>query len=252
MVDGGAKPADAAAAGLDAAADAATTATRFSFFVTSIQAMRELSGSQDGFGGDLRFNERTGLAGADKICRTIAEKSLPGAGQKTWRAFLSASTGGANGGPVNAIDRVGEGPWYDRRGLLMAMNRLGLLAGPRPNGDARITSDLPNERGEPNHGGTDNHDTLTGTNKQGHYGGGGAGSTCNDWTTKVGATGRPMVGHAWPRNPGNLSNGGNWMSDHTAPGCAAGVNITSGGGSIPASVGGGGGYGAIYCFALTP
>ncbi len=31
---------------------------RFSFFVTSLEAMRELSGSQDGFGGDLG-----GLAG---------------------------------------------------------------------------------------------------------------------------------------------------------------------------------------------
>ena len=43
--------------------------------------MRELSGSQDGFGGDLRFGEATGLAGADKICTTIAEQSMPGSGR---------------------------------------------------------------------------------------------------------------------------------------------------------------------------
>ena len=78
---------------------------------------------------------------------------------------------GPNGTPVNAIDRIGEGPWYDRRGLLVSMNRQGLLAGPRPVGDAKITSDLPNERGEPNHMGVDNHDTLTGSNKQGQYSG---------------------------------------------------------------------------------
>jgi hypothetical protein len=99
---------------------------KFSFFVTSIGAMRELSKSQDGFGGDLRFGEATGLAGADKICRTIAEKSMPGAGQKTWRAFLS--TIGYNGQPqVNAIDRIGAGPWYDRLGRVVAQSKTAIL-----------------------------------------------------------------------------------------------------------------------------
>jgi hypothetical protein len=103
-------------AGADAAGGAggspgdAGTGARFSFFVTSLAAMRELSGSQQGFGGDLRFGEATGLAGADKICRTIAEKAAPGAGQKTWRAFLSASAGGPGGGPVHAVERVARGP----------------------------------------------------------------------------------------------------------------------------------------------
>ncbi len=36
--------------------------------------MRKLANSQDGFGGDLRFGEKTGLEGADKICRTLAEE----------------------------------------------------------------------------------------------------------------------------------------------------------------------------------
>ena len=62
---------------------AAAPGEHFSFFVTSLEAMRELSGSQDGFGGDLRYGEADGLTGADKICREIAESSLPGAGQKT-------------------------------------------------------------------------------------------------------------------------------------------------------------------------
>jgi hypothetical protein len=214
--------------------------------------MRELSGSQQGFGGDLRFGEATGLAGADKICRTIAEKAVPGAGQKTWRAFLSASAGGPGGGPVHAIERVGEGPWYDRMGRLFSMNRQGLLAGPRPQGDPAVVSDFPNELGVPNKQGTDNHDTLTGSDKQGRFAGASMAVTCNDWTSAVGATGRPMIGHAWPRNPGSLGNGGHWISDHSAPGCAPGVNITSGGGGGGATVGGGGGYGGIYCFALTP
>src|SRR6185436_17897407 len=87
---------------------------RFSFFVTSLASLRKLSGSQSGFGGDLRYGETgdgAGLRGADKICAAIAELSMPGASAKQWRAFLSATAGGANGSAVNAIDRIGAGPW---------------------------------------------------------------------------------------------------------------------------------------------
>jgi hypothetical protein len=225
----------------------------FSFFVTSIESMRQLSGSANGFGGDLRYGEATGLEGADKLCRTIAEAALPGAGEKTWRAFLSASTGGTNGGAVNAIDRIGEGPWYDRNGRLVAQNKAALLSGSRPLADAQIKNDLPNERGEPNHQGVDNHDVLTGSTNQGKFSGTQSG-TCNDWTSAVGSTGKPMCGHAWPRS-GSTGSGSNWMSDHQVPGCAAGVNLSNtggGGGTGSSTVGGSGGYGAIYCFALTP
>ncbi|ATB42417.1 hypothetical protein CYFUS_007895 [Cystobacter fuscus] len=223
----------------------------FSFFVTSIESMRQLSGSTNGFGGDLRYGEATGLEGADKICRTIAEASLPGAGQKTWRAFLSASAGGPEGGVVNAIDRIGEGPWYDRLGRLVAQNKAALLSGSRPLSDAQIKNDLPNERGEPNHQGVDNHDVLTGSTSQGKFSGSKSG-TCNDWTSAVGSTGKPMCGHSWPRS-GSTGSGSNWMSDHQVPGCAPGVTLTNtGGGGGGSTVGGSGGYGAIYCFALTP
>lgn len=223
----------------------------FSFFVTSIESIRRLANSQDGFGGDLRFGEATGIAGADKICTTIAESSMPGASRKVWRAFLSASTGGPNNGPLHAIDRVGAGPWYDRNGRLIAPNLAGLRT-ERPSGTGTTTAianDLPNERGEPNKQGTDNHDTLTGSNRNGQYVGT-LGGTCNDWTSSVGSTGKPQIGHAWPRS---ASSGRQWIADHTAPGCAAGVNlIQNGGGDGTPTVGGGGGYGAFYCFALSP
>src|SRR5690242_11683854 len=52
------------------------TLDKFSFFVTSLAAMQALSGSQAGFGGDLRYGETgpgAGLRGADKICAAIAE-----------------------------------------------------------------------------------------------------------------------------------------------------------------------------------
>ncbi|NLW30726.1 MAG: hypothetical protein GXY77_04625, partial [Fibrobacter sp.] len=94
----------------------------FSFFLTSLQSLQELSGSQDGFGGDLRFGKTgpgAGLLGADSICQTIAEMSMPGSRVKKWRAFLSVEHG-PDGNQVDAIDRIGSGPWYDREGRLLA------------------------------------------------------------------------------------------------------------------------------------
>jgi hypothetical protein len=222
---------------------------RFSFFVTSIEAMRALSGSQDGFGGDLRFGETTGLAGADKICTQTAERGMPGAGAKTWRAFLSATTGGPAGGPVNAIDRIGTGPWYDRLGRAVALTKADLQL-TRPRGaDVAIVADLPNETGVPNHQGVDDHDTLTGSTTTGVLMSTTPASTCNDWTSAVGTTGRPMLGHSWP-----AASGMSWIQAHPAAGCAPGVNLVAGGGAPPGTtgVGSGGGYGGIYCFALTP
>jgi hypothetical protein len=74
----------------DAAADGGVL-PRFSFFVTSLEAMQLLSGSQAGFGGDLRDGEASGLAGADKICSAIAEMSMPGAPRPGGR-FSAPST----------------------------------------------------------------------------------------------------------------------------------------------------------------
>ena len=230
----------------------------FSFFVTSLRAMQELSGSEDGFGGDFRFGESgpgAGLRGADAICAAIAEQSMPGAAAKQWRAFLSASAD-ENGLPVNAIDRIGEGPWYDRLGRVVAMTKADLQH-PRPEGgDPEIADDLPNEDGVPNHQPdptqpeVDNHDTLTGSDQQGNFVD--AEATCSDWTSAVGEEGvRPRIGHSWPRSP---DMGRHWISEHEAGGCAPGVNITGGGGPQPGdfTVGAGGGYGGIYCFALYP
>jgi hypothetical protein len=173
---------------------------KFSFFVTSLTALRELSGSQAGFGGDLRFGETgdgAGLRGADKICSTIADMSMPGSSAKDWRAFLSTSR-------EHAKDRVGEGPWYDRKGRLVARDLSELLK-ERPTADMQIINDLPNELGVPNHdpdgtGQVDNHDMLTGTNAMGmlYCPSDPANCTCDDWTSSA-RSGKPRVGHSWPR-----------------------------------------------------
>ena len=223
---------------------------KFSFFVTSVDIMRKLSGNQQGFGGDLRFGKSDGLSGADEICRQAAEAGMKGAGAKPWRAFLSTAAGGPNGTGVNAIDRVGEGPWYDRLGRLVAMTKADLVQ-TRPRGAASaIINDLPNETGVPNHAPdgkeVDNHDILTGSKTDGTlYSKTG---TCADWTSTDKAAGRPRCGHSWPRGVQS------WISVLDEAGCGAGINLVEMGGpklSDP-TVGSGGGYGGIYCLSTVP
>lgn len=267
-----------------------STAPKFSFFVVSYAALQKIAGNTKGLGGDLRHGETgagAGLRGADKICAEIAEGSLAGAGAKTWRAFLSA-TADENGKQVNAIDRIGNGPWYDRLGRLLANSRDELYYDRPKNADAAIKMDFPNENGVTNQnpdktGNVDNHDMLTGSDDQGRLYG--ATSTCSDWTTAVATSGhKPRVGHSWPTianqcsttstlgtgSGGASGSGGmgggwpggpgggigslcNWMSALDESGCAPGVNlIQNGGPGNDGTVGSGGGYGGFYCFALTP
>jgi hypothetical protein len=259
-MDGGAgQGALAGTGGLAGSAAPATTA-KFSFFVTSLAGMRELSKNEQGFGGDLRHGAATGLSGADKICTELADKSLPGAGAKGWHAFLSTAKGGVSGGPIHARDRIGSGPWYDRTGRLVAASLTALL-NDRPMGaDGAIVNDLPNERGEPNHTDTvagmdDNHDVVTASNAQGMWDGD---VTCSDWTSietpmEEGGGGMfklfgPQVGHSWPAQ----GSGTSWMSAHSAPGCAPSVSLVQTGPGSGTGIGNGGGYGGIYCFAMMP
>lgn len=241
-------------------------AAKFSFFVTSMRTLVELAKNEKGFGGDFRFGETgpgAGLRGADKICATIAEKSMPGSQVKGWRAFLSV-TADAYGRQVNAIDRVGPGPWYDRTGRLLAPTKADLVDVRPKNGDPTIQLDLPNEFGIPNNRpdptqpAEDNHHTVTGCDAEGKLKS--ATATCKDWTTSVhsAANGKPSQGFSWPRKGVVSAMGGShWMTTWVAPGCAAGIEIVQGGGPSQQAeqggwIGGGGGYGGFYCFALNP
>jgi hypothetical protein len=250
----------------------------FSFFVTSLVALQALSGNDQGFGGDLSYGETgegAGLRGADKLCTEIAERSMPGAGAKGWRAFLSAVAAGPGGTPVGAIDRIGEGPWYDRLGRVFANSKSELLAFRPTATDPAIVNNLPNEDGVPNKdpdgtGDVDNHDTLTGSNDQGQVYAMDMHVTCNDWTNAVpDAADAPRVGHSWPRNADGMMGGGlfgggdpggpggsygHWISSLTEAGCGAGVFVEENGGPREENptVGSGGGYGGFYCFALMP
>ena len=235
----------------------------FSFFVTSLAAIRDLGGP-DGFGGDLRFGRTgpgAGLRGADSLCECIAERSMPGSAVKIWKAFLSASTNEKGEDiQVNAVERVGTGPWYDRIGRLLASTTGDLLNKRPQNGDEDIRNDLPNEDGVPNHRpdpttneAIDNHRVMTGSGEDGRLYAENA--TCDDWTS-VTADDRPRMGYSWPRAwaVGN-DEGKNWISGWDGPGCEAGIDIdtrTLFGKDGDKFVGSGGGYGAIYCFALNP
>ena len=208
------------------------TLPHFSFFVTSLEGLQRLSKSADGFGGDFRFGHTgpgAGLKGADSICECLAESSMEGAKVKIWRAFLSAKQG-EDGNVVNAIDRIGEGPWYDRIGRLLANNKSELLNERPINADPAIKNDFPNEFGIPNHRPdptqpeVDNHVTITGSNKEGllynHERDGGSAftrrdtttrergfsvgqypeePTCDDWTSTT-AQSSPQAGFSWPQS----------------------------------------------------
>src|SRR5215471_18871421 len=65
-----------------------------------------------GKGGDLG-----GLAGADAHCQALAQAQ--GAGDHTWRAYLSTEAT-ATSPAVNARDRIGAGHWYNSSGDLIA------------------------------------------------------------------------------------------------------------------------------------
>jgi hypothetical protein len=75
------------------------------FFVTSVGP---------GKGADLG-----GLEGADRYCQTLAQGA--GAGGKTWRAYLSTQAEGGTQA-INARDRIGNGPWQNFKGEVIAQN----------------------------------------------------------------------------------------------------------------------------------
>jgi hypothetical protein len=205
-----------------AAATLAACATKMmddksmSFFITSVNP---------GKGGDLG-----GLEGADSYCQKLA--SAAGAGNKTWHAYLS--TDGSDGKPqVNARDRIGKGPWYNAKGVLIASN-LDELHGA---GNKIDKQNGLNEKGGLVNGRADTpntHDMLTGATPDGRVV---AGATCNSWTASSGST--AMVGHfdRGGTNPDPVANV-SWNSSHKTPGCDT---------ASLARVGGGG---LFYCFAV--
>ncbi|MCB4820502.1 hypothetical protein [Roseicella aerolata] len=184
------------------------------FFVTS---------ANPGRGGDLG-----GLAGADAHCGALA--AAVGAGNRSWRAYLS--TQGANA--VNARDRIGAGPWRNARGEVIARD-LAELHGEAAN----LTKQTAlTERGEVVSGRGDtpnNHDILTGSQVDGTAFAGAEDRTCRNWTS--GGEGSAMVGHSDRIGLRDDAPSKSWNTSHPTRGCGMEALRSTGG------------AGLFYCFA---
>jgi hypothetical protein len=176
-----------------------------------------------------------GLAGADQHCQTLAAASgAPGAGDRIWRAYLSTlPAAGALG--VNARDRIGTGPWYNRAGQIIAANVADLHGDLERDRNNIRKPTATNENGQPVNGVGDTpneHDILTGSDSHGRAILGAPNTTtCNNWTSN--AEGRAMLGHHDRLGGANAS----WNAVHLSSGCSQ-QNLVQTGGA-----------GLFYCFA---
>ena len=192
---------------------------RMSFFVTSVGS---------GKGADLG-----GLAGADRHCQNLAQAA--GAGNRTWHAYLSTASTTTTPG-VNAIDRIGRGPWQNAKGVVIATD-IENLHGTNNNVTKQTTltekGAVVNGRGDtPN-----THDILTGSQHNGLAYPAGTDLTCGNYT-KSGADGSIQMGHSDRQGLGDDYFQRSWNSSHAS----------RGGCSQPALVSTGG-AGLFYCFA---
>jgi hypothetical protein len=184
---------------------------QISFFITSVGS---------GKGANLG-----GVQGADAHCAMLA-KAAGAAGNRTWRAYLSTSAG-------NARDRIGKGPWYNSKGVMIAKDVDDLHSDKN-----NLTKETQlNEKGAVVNGRGDNpnmHDILTGSGLDGRAPAGGGGDTsCNNFTSD--STGSAMVGHH--DRQGGGANATSWNSAHASKGCSQ-ENLVATGGN-----------GFFYCFA---
>jgi hypothetical protein len=181
-----------------------------------------------------------GLSGADNICQSLA--SNVGAGNRTWRAYLS--THGTPQQPaVNARERIGNGPWFNAKGVMIAASVADLHGDIQRDSNLIFTGTAITEKGELVNArirleGTNNeHDILTGSDSHGRafppgLASGGDDRTCKNWTYG-GTDGSAMIGHHDRQSSWNTS----WNSSHSTRGCSL-ENFNSTGGA-----------GRFYCFA---
>ena len=203
-------------------ASAQAQQANMSFFVTSTGA---------GKGADLG-----GLAGADARCKQLAQAT--GAGAKTWHAYLSTQAAGGGQPAVNARDRIGNGPWQNAKGVVVAKNvdelhsltnNLTKQTALTEKGDmVKGRGDTPNE-----------HDALTGSTMEGRAFPPGEDRTCKNWTSST--QGTAMLGHIDRQGLQDTVEAKSWNASHPSRG--------SEGGCSQADLKSTGGAGLFYCFA---
>ena len=194
---------------------------KMSFFVTS---------AGPGNGANLE-----GLSGADAHCQKLA-KSV-GADSRTWRAYLSTQGKDfKDQNVVNARDRIGAGPWFNAKGVMIAKSVDDLHSS---NNNLNKVTAL-DESGNMVNGRTEKpntHDILTGSRVDGTAYGPRffTDMTCGNWTSSdEGAT---VVGHHDRVGPIDHDWAKSWSFAHVTKGCSqAALKKT-------------GGAGLFYCFA---
>ena len=175
-----------------------------------------------------------GLAGADAHCQKLA--AAVGAGGRTWRAYLSTGFAPPNRAAIHARDRIGKGPWFNAKGVLIAADLAQLHDGNNLNKQTALTEKgtIVNGRGDT----PTMHDILTGSRPDGT-----AYSSfpnqpdmsCGEWTRN--GAGSAMIGHHDRMGPSADPWAVSWNSSHGTSGC--------GKDDLPKT----GGAGLFYCFA---
>ncbi|HEX5110977.1 MAG TPA: hypothetical protein VFV95_21140 [Vicinamibacterales bacterium] len=229
--------------------------TGTSFFITSVGK---------GDGGNLG-----GLAGADAHCAQLAKAAgLPAAG-RTWRAYLSTTA--ANGQPaVNARDRIGAGPWYNAKGVLIASNVADLHGDIERDRNQISKATALTEKGTTVGGVGDTpnqHDILTGSSSVGRAVAGTTDTTCSNWTSNMAAPAASAAGGRAGDATGRGGEGGRaaggaaTASDQSGPGAIVGHHDRQGDnnsswnsarrtrGCSQENFVAAGGAGLFYCFA---
>ena len=187
------------------------------FFVTSTG-----SGKGADFGG---------LAGADKLCQTLA--AAAGAGGRTWHAYLS--TQGADA--VNARDRIGKGPWQNAKGVVVARTVEELHMGSNINRETSLTENGNRVLARlDNPPGPNQHDILTGSKSDGTAFPPGEDRTCGNWAKS--GEGSAMLGHFDRMGLRDDEASRSWNSSHPSAGCSDPALVKTGG------------AGRLYCFAV--
>ena len=169
-----------------------------------------------------------GLSGADALCEQRAASVGAAGPARTWRAYLSTSGAGA----VNARDRIGNGPWQNAKGVVVATSVADLHSA-----NNKLSKDNSiSEKGEVILGRGDKpnrHDILTGSSADGRAMPGDL--TCSNWTSS--GAGSAQVGHHDRLGLNESEAARSWNSSHGSKGCSQDALRSTGG------------DGLIYCFA---
>jgi hypothetical protein len=172
------------------------------------------------------------VANADAHCQTLA--TAAGAGSHIWRAYLSVQE--RPGQPaINARDRIGKGPWYNAKGVMIAKDVDDLHAMKNFPKDSALNEKAvltpgqgapedPNDKTWPYmqaHPESMRHEILTGSTREGRAFTDGRDHTCNNWTSSADGNSpqRARTNTGPGAEIGKSDDSGPWNSQGISGGC---------------------------------